>query len=53
MTRKSQVDGDGIWIPEVKGGVYIWSSPPAAEEIAVEELRKARHKRYLSTHIFV
>eukprot|EP00980_Cylindrotheca_fusiformis_P022018 scaffold8903_cov106-Cylindrotheca_fusiformis.AAC.3 len=35
----------------VKAGVMIWSPPPAAADVALEELRKARIKRQHSTHI--
>ena len=44
---------DGMWIPKYKDGVYIWAPPPAAAEAALEQLRKARHKRQNSTHVFV
>ena len=44
---------DGMWIPKYRDGVYIWAPPPAAAEAALEQLRKARHKRQNSTHVFV
>ena len=44
---------DGIWIPSYKSGTYIWTPPPAAAQLAVEQLRRARLKRENSTHIFV
>eukprot|EP00980_Cylindrotheca_fusiformis_P026529 scaffold16361_cov69-Cylindrotheca_fusiformis.AAC.2 len=34
-------------------GVLVWSPPPAAANVALEELRKARIKRQVSTHIFL
>ena len=40
-------------IPSYKKGIYVWSPPPAAARQALEELRQARHKRQLSTHIFL
>jgi hypothetical protein len=43
----------GFWYPELKSGCYVWEPPPAAAQFAVKELRKARLKRQLSTHIFV
>ena len=39
--------------PVFKSGTYLWQPPPAAAEIACEEIRKARCKRTSSTHIFV
>lgn len=44
---------DGVWVPKILSGFYVWSPPPAAAEVALEELRKARHKRQESTHLFV
>eukprot|EP00980_Cylindrotheca_fusiformis_P025576 scaffold14111_cov133-Cylindrotheca_fusiformis.AAC.3 len=41
------------WEPIIDPGTYIWSPPPAAAAVALEELRKARIKRQRSTHIFV
>eukprot|EP00980_Cylindrotheca_fusiformis_P008541 scaffold1809_cov107-Cylindrotheca_fusiformis.AAC.5 len=38
---------------EVKSGVMIWSPPPAAAMVALEELRKARIKRQRSTHVIL
>ena len=29
---------DGIWIPQTQPGTYVWNLPPAAAEIALEEL---------------
>ena len=44
---------DDKWIPRYKHGVYIWTPAPAGANIAAQELRKARHKRTDSLHIFV
>lgn len=44
---------DGIWIPEHREGTHLWAPPPAAADVAVEELICARHKRPGSMHIFV
>ena len=46
-------NSDGVWMPEYKSGNYFWFPPPAAANICIDELRKARHKRQTSTHIFV
>ena len=44
---------DGIMIPTYKRGIFIWTPPPAAARIALEELRQARHKRQASLHLFI
>ena len=37
----------------IEPGCFLWTPPPAAADVALEEMRKARIKRQLSTHIFV
>lgn len=45
---------DGIWFPKLDlHGPCVWSPPPAAATVAVEELRKARHKRPSLPQLFV
>ena len=44
---------DGFWMPTIQHGTYIWNPPPAAADVAIEQLRKARIKRQNSTHVFV
>lgn len=44
---------DGIWTPIYQPGTFIWTPPPAAAAIAVEQMRLARLKRESSTHIFI
>ena len=45
---------DNIWVPSIKAGTYIWVPTPAAADVVVEELRKARQKRFThSYHVFV
>ena len=39
--------------PREKPGKMVWTPPPAAASVALEELRKARLKRQASTHVFV
>jgi hypothetical protein len=51
--RGGQVDSKGFWHPNIKMGTYLWSPPPGAAEVALEELRRARIKRQSSTHIFI
>lgn len=48
-----KVNCDGTWVPVYKWGNFIWSPPPCVAGQCIEELRKARHKRQQSTHIFV
>ena len=44
---------DGLmWMPEYKSGVRLWAPPPAAGRVAVEQLRRARHRRQTSMHVF-
>ena len=44
---------DGFDEAVLSPGYFVWSPPPAVAEAVVEELRKARHKRQRSTHVFV
>ncbi len=44
---------DNFKRPRIKRGCYLWTPPPAAADVALEELRQARHKRQDSFHIFV
>jgi hypothetical protein len=43
----------GFWTPKIVKGTFIWTLPPGAAEAALEEIRKARHKRQRSTHVIV
>jgi hypothetical protein len=43
----------GFWHHTIAPGKFIWTPPPAAADVALEELRKARLKRQDSTHFFV
>ena len=40
-------------MPGIKQGFFVWSPAPAACLVAVEELRRARHKRVNSHHLFL
>jgi hypothetical protein len=51
--KGSTTNCDGQWLPEYVAGCYIWSPPPAAASIVLEELRKARQKRQDSAHLFI
>jgi hypothetical protein len=48
-----ETDPKGFWRHHIKPGVFIWCPPPAAAQVALEELRKARIKRQDSLHVFV
>jgi hypothetical protein len=45
--------GTRLWIPHHSRGSFIWSPPPAAALVALEQLRIARIKRWDSFHVFV
>jgi hypothetical protein len=47
------VNVDGVWVPSYGVGNYIWAPPPCIAAQCLEELRKARHKRQVSSHVFV
>ena len=47
------MDQKGFWWPKICQGSFVWAPPPAAADVALEELRKARMKRQDSTHVFV
>ena len=40
-------------VPIIETGTFIWSPPPAACDVALEELRKARIKRQDSTYFII
>ena len=46
-------DCNKIKSPVLKRGTFIWSSSPCTVDVAVEELRKARHKCQDSRHLFL
>ena len=48
-----RVNSDGRKLPTYRKGILVWMPPPAAARQALEELRQARHKRQVSTHIFI
>ena len=45
------LNDDGFEIPRYKAGTFVWAPPPAAADVAIQELRKARHKRQQSLHV--
>ena len=44
---------DGLDEPIHKSGFFVWTPPPGAAEVALEEMRRARQKRTRSHFIFV
>ena len=46
-------DAQKFWQHKIVPGTFVWTPPPAAADVALEELRKARIKRQDSTHFFV
>jgi hypothetical protein len=46
-------DARGFWHQTIVPGKFVWTPPPAAADVALEEMRKARIKRQDSTHFFV
>ena len=50
---KFELNSDGFSLPCVKSGTFVWTPSPCSAEAAVEELRKARHKRQKSKHVFI
>jgi hypothetical protein len=46
-------DDNGFWRIKIKAGKFIWAPPPAAADVAVEELQKALIKRRDCTHVFL
>jgi hypothetical protein len=41
-----------VTMPLFQTGLFLWQPVPAVASIAIEELRRSRHKRENSTHIF-
>lgn len=48
-----EVNVDGHWMPTYLPGNFVWAPPPSLALPCLEELRRARHKRQESTHLFV
>jgi hypothetical protein len=46
-------DSNVMQYPLLKKGIFIWTPAPCAAEVAVEKLRKTRHKRQNSMHLIV
>jgi hypothetical protein len=46
-------DQMGVWRLNTRPGVFVWAPPPAAAEVAIEQLRRALIKRQESTHVFI
>ena len=48
-----EVNSEGQKWLVTKPGTFVWSPPPVAGGIAMEELRRSRHKSDRSTHVVV
>ena len=48
-----EINSDGRRLPVTRPGTFVWSPPPVAAGIAMEELRRSRHKSEKSTHVVV
>jgi hypothetical protein len=46
-------DQNGFWRVKIRSRKFIWAPPPAAADVAVEELRKALIRRRDCTHVFI
>jgi hypothetical protein len=46
-------DSHGFWRLKIRPGKFVWVPPPAAADVAIEELRKALIKRRDTTHVFL
>jgi hypothetical protein len=46
-------DANGFWRHNVKAGILVWTPPPAAASVCIEEMRKSIIKRPSATHIFL
>jgi hypothetical protein len=46
-------DTSGFWRVKKRPGKFVWPPPPAAAEVAVEEVRQALIKRRDCTHVFL
>ena len=42
---------DGVWIPSIKAGMFVWSTAPEVSIIVIEELRQAIKKWNQSAHV--
>jgi hypothetical protein len=48
------LDSRGIWLPqEIFSTWCLWSPPPAAADVAIDELLTSRHKRPHLNHVFI
>ena len=48
-----EVNADGVKVLLLRSGSFMWSPRKAAENVAVEELRRARHKTQSFLHICI
>jgi hypothetical protein len=43
---------ENVRLPFFKAGTFLWTPAPAVASVAMEELRRSRHKRENSVHLF-
>jgi hypothetical protein len=46
------ISKENVCLPSYKAGTFLWAPAPAVASVAIEELRRARHKRENSVHLF-
>jgi hypothetical protein len=51
--KGGKINEYGMYTPNISPGTFVWTPPPAAADVALEQLRQARIKRQDSVHIFV
>ena len=53
MVIRDSNNAKGFWRPRILPGTFVWTPPPAAAAVAIEELRKARIKRQQLLNVVV
>jgi hypothetical protein len=47
------IDSKGRNVASYRTGIFLWCPPPVVADVAAEEMRRSRHKRETSFHVFV
>jgi hypothetical protein len=47
------IDKSGRNVASYRAGTFLWCPPPVVADVAAEEMRRSRHKRENSFHVFV
>ena len=53
VNNEVEINVEGMKLPKMRTGDFLWVPPPAAAGVAVEQLQIARHKCFISQHIFI